>query len=59
MQWYPVESDSTAHMLSQFTKTIRLAMKSTEEERSVLRARSAAQRFPVLVVSCNEMLADF
>ena len=38
-------------MLSQFSKTIKLAMKSTEEERSMLRARSAAQRFPVLVVS--------
>lgn len=46
--WFPVESDSTAHMHSQFTKTIKAALKSTQEERAVLRARSALQRFPVL-----------
>jgi len=46
--WFPVESDSTAHMHSQFTKTIKAALKSTHEERAVLRARSALQRFPVL-----------
>ncbi|EEB94922.1 hypothetical protein MPER_06191 [Moniliophthora perniciosa FA553] len=44
--WYPVESSSTAHMLSQLTKTIKMALKSTEEERAILRARSAVQRFP-------------
>jgi alpha-1,3-glucan synthase len=47
-QWYPVESTSTSHMLSQLTKTIKLALKSTEEERAILRARSAVQRFPVV-----------
>uniref|UniRef100_A0A0W0GDS6 alpha-1,3-glucan synthase n=1 Tax=Moniliophthora roreri TaxID=221103 RepID=A0A0W0GDS6_MONRR len=46
--WYPVESSSTAHMLSQLTKTIKMALKSTEEERAILRARSAVQRFPVV-----------
>lgn len=46
--WFPVESDSTSHMHSQFTKTIKAALKSTNEERAVLRARSALQRFPVL-----------
>ncbi|KAI9604229.1 hypothetical protein H4Q26_003843 [Puccinia striiformis f. sp. tritici PST-130] len=46
--WFPVESDSTAHMHSQFAKTIKAALKSTNEERAVLRARSALQRFPVL-----------
>jgi alpha-1,3-glucan synthase len=35
-------------MQSQLTKTIKLALKSTEDERAILRARSAAQRFPVV-----------
>ncbi|KIY70932.1 glycosyltransferase family 5 protein [Cylindrobasidium torrendii FP15055 ss-10] len=55
--WYPVESSSTAHMLSQLTKTIKLALKSTEEERAVLRARSALQRFPV--VEWRQRTEDF
>ncbi|PLW45220.1 hypothetical protein PCASD_04029 [Puccinia coronata f. sp. avenae] len=46
--WFPVESDSTVHLHSQFTKTIQAALSSPEEERAVLRARSAHQRFPVL-----------
>ncbi|KAL7416221.1 putative alpha-1,3-glucan synthase [Mrakia frigida] len=46
--WFPVESTSTSHMISQLQKTIKLALKSTEQERAVLRARSAVQRFPVL-----------
>lgn len=46
--WFPVESTSTGHMLSQLTKTIKMALKSTEEERAILRARSAVQRFPVV-----------
>ncbi|KAI8457791.1 hypothetical protein BY996DRAFT_4577963 [Phakopsora pachyrhizi] len=46
--WFPVESDSTSHMHSQFMKTIKAALKSTDEERAMLRARSALQRFPVL-----------
>ncbi|KAG5645233.1 hypothetical protein DXG03_006650 [Asterophora parasitica] len=55
--WYPVESSSTAHMLSQLTKTIKLALKSTEEERAILRARSAVQRFPV--VEWRQRMEDF
>jgi alpha-1,3-glucan synthase len=35
-------------MLSQLSKTIKLALRSTEEERAILRARSAVQRFPVI-----------
>jgi alpha-1,3-glucan synthase len=35
-------------MLSQLTKTVKMALKSTEEERAILRARSAVQRFPVV-----------
>jgi alpha-1,3-glucan synthase len=42
-QWFPVESSSTGHMLSQFTKAIEMALKSTDEERAILRARSAVQ----------------
>ncbi|CUA76935.1 alpha-1,3-glucan synthase [Rhizoctonia solani] len=55
--WFPVESTSTNHMLSQFTKTIKLALKSTEEERAMLRARSAVQRFPV--VEWRQRTEDF
>lgn len=57
MQWFPVESSATVHMLSQLTKTIKLALKSTEEERAILRARSAVQRFPV--VEWRQRLEDF
>ncbi|KAG6856082.1 hypothetical protein H0H87_007521 [Tephrocybe sp. NHM501043] len=46
--WYPIESNSTSHLLAQFSKTIKMALKSSEEERAVLRARSAVQRFPVI-----------
>lgn len=35
-------------MLSQLSKTIKLALKSSQEERAILRARSAVQRFPVV-----------
>lgn len=55
--WFPVESMSTAHMLSQFSKTIKMALKSTEEERAILRARSAVQRFPV--VEWRQRMEDF
>lgn len=44
-------------MLSQFTKTIKIALKSTEEERALLRARSAVQRFPV--VEWRQRMEDF
>ncbi|CAA7271667.1 unnamed protein product [Cyclocybe aegerita] len=55
--WYPVESSATNHMLSQLTKTIKMALKSTEEERAILRARSAIQRFPV--VEWRQRMEDF
>ncbi|KAJ3985674.1 modular protein with glycoside hydrolase family 13 and glycosyltransferase family 5 domains [Lentinula detonsa] len=55
--WFPVESSSTAHMLSQLTKTIKMALKSSEEERALLRARSAVQRFPV--VEWRQRMEDF
>src|SRR6266849_5589937 len=57
LQWFPVESMSTGHMMSQLTKTIKLALKSTEEERAILRARSAVQRFPV--VEWRQRMEDF
>lgn len=44
-------------MLSQLTKTIKIALKSTEEERALLRARSAVQRFPV--VEWRQRTEDF
>ncbi|CDO74608.1 Glycoside Hydrolase Family 13 / Glycosyltransferase Family 5 protein [Trametes cinnabarina] len=55
--WFPVESTSTEHMISQLTKTIKMALKSTEEERAMLRARSAVQRFPV--VEWRQRMEDF
>jgi hypothetical protein len=48
-----VES-TTSHMLSQPSKTIKLALKSMQDERAILRARSAVQRFPV-VEWCQQM----
>jgi alpha-1,3-glucan synthase len=44
-------------MLSQLAKTIKMALKSTEEERAILRARSALQRFPV--VEWRQRTEDF
>jgi alpha-1,3-glucan synthase len=44
-------------MTSQFSKSIKLALKSTKEERAILRARSAAQRFPV--VEWRQRMEDF
>lgn len=55
--WFPVESSSTTHMLSQLTKTIKLALASSQEERAILRARSAVQRFPV--VEWRQKMEDF
>ncbi|KAI0950602.1 hypothetical protein AcV7_009015 [Taiwanofungus camphoratus] len=55
--WFPVESTSAEHMMSQLTKTIKMALKSTEEERAMLRARSAVQRFPV--VEWRQRMEDF
>jgi alpha-1,3-glucan synthase len=55
--WFPVESSATEHMLSQFQKTIKMALKSNQEERAILRARSAVQRFPV--VEWRQRLEDF
>lgn len=43
--------------MSQLSKTIKLALKSTEEERAILRARSAVQRFPV--VEWRQRMEDF
>jgi len=44
-------------MLSQLSRTIKMALKSTEEERQLLRARSAVQRFPV--VEWRQRTEDF
>ena len=50
-------SQSTEHMLPQFKKTIKKALKSTLKERQLLRARSAVQRFPV--VEWRQLTEDF
>ncbi|KAG6819041.1 hypothetical protein H0H93_016019, partial [Arthromyces matolae] len=55
--WYPIESDSISHLLSQFTRTIEKALKSTSQERAILRARSAVQRFPV--IEWRQKIDDF
>ncbi|OCH94959.1 glycoside hydrolase family 13 and glycosyltransferase family 5 domain-containing protein [Obba rivulosa] len=55
--WFPVESMSTEHMMSQLSKTIKMALKSSQEERALLRARSAVQRFPV--VEWRQRMEDF
>lgn len=44
-------------MLSQLSKTIKMALKSSQEERAILRARSAVQRFPV--VEWRQRMEDF
>lgn len=44
-------------MLSQLSKTIKLALGSSTEERAILRARSAVQRFPV--VEWRQKIEDF
>lgn len=44
-------------MLSQLARTIKMALKSTEQERQLLRARSAVQRFPV--VEWRQRTEDF
>ena len=44
-------------MMSQLTKTVKMALESTEEERAMLRARSAVQRFPV--VEWRQRMEDF
>jgi len=46
--WFNVESDSTAHLISQFRIALKAALKSSKEQRAILRARAAVQRFPVL-----------
>ena len=44
-------------MLSQLARTIKMALKSTEQERQLLCARSAVQRFPV--VEWHQRTEDF
>jgi alpha-1,3-glucan synthase len=45
--WFTVESTTTKHMLHQFKSAIEEALASKTEQRAVMRARSAKQRFPV------------
>lgn len=45
--WFPVESMTTTHMIKQFKNAILAAMRSSQEERKIMRACCATQRFPV------------
>jgi alpha-1,3-glucan synthase len=45
--WFTVESTTTKHMLHQFKSAIEDALSSDTEQRAMMRARSAKQRFPV------------
>jgi alpha-1,3-glucan synthase len=45
--WFTVESTTTKHMIHQFKSAIEEALASKTEQRAMMRARSAKQRFPV------------
>jgi alpha-1,3-glucan synthase len=45
--WYTVESTTTKHLQKQFKAAIQAALASKTEERALMRAKSAKQRFPV------------
>jgi alpha-1,3-glucan synthase len=45
--WYTVESITPKHLVHQFKMAIHEALGSSEKTRSMMRARSAKQRFPV------------
>lgn len=45
--WYTVESMTPKHLVHQFKSAIHDALASSEKTRSMMRARSAKQRFPV------------
>ncbi|KAK3329216.1 alpha amylase [Apodospora peruviana] len=58
--WYTIESTSPQHLLTQFRKAIYSALGSSHEERAIMRAWSAKQRFPVAqwVQRVNELYSD-
>ncbi|KAJ5351246.1 hypothetical protein N7452_000220 [Penicillium brevicompactum] len=45
--WFTIESMTTKHLLGQFKMAINDALKSSQETRALMRARSSKQRFPV------------
>ncbi|CAI7594598.1 unnamed protein product [Penicillium discolor] len=45
--WYTIESMTTKHLIQQFKMAINDALKSSQETRALMRARSGKQRFPV------------
>lgn len=45
--WYTIESTSTTHLLKQFKQAIVAALDCKQEDRAMMRAWSAKQRFPV------------
>ncbi|CAG8424933.1 unnamed protein product [Penicillium salamii] len=45
--WFTIESMTTKHLIQQFKMAINDALKSSQETRALMRARSSKQRFPV------------
>ncbi|PWY83588.1 alpha-1,3-glucan synthase [Aspergillus heteromorphus CBS 117.55] len=45
--WYTIESMTTKHLTHQFKLAINDALRSSQETRAMMRARSGKQRFPV------------
>ncbi|RDK37106.1 alpha-1,3-glucan synthase [Aspergillus phoenicis ATCC 13157] len=45
--WYTIESMTTKHLIHQFKLAINDALRSSQETRAMMRARSGKQRFPV------------
>ncbi|KAF2759017.1 alpha-1,3-glucan synthase Ags2 [Pseudovirgaria hyperparasitica] len=45
--WFTIESNQSKHLIRQFKAAIKAALECTTENRAMMRARSAVQRFPV------------
>ncbi|RAL13908.1 alpha-1,3-glucan synthase [Aspergillus homomorphus CBS 101889] len=45
--WYTIESMTTKHLTQQFKLAVNDALRSSQETRAMMRARSGKQRFPV------------
>ncbi|KAL8775629.1 MAG: hypothetical protein Q9209_000125 [Squamulea sp. 1 TL-2023] len=45
--WFTIESPTTKHLINQFKEAIHAALSSNTETRTMMRARSRLQRFPV------------
>ncbi|KAL8997767.1 MAG: hypothetical protein Q9169_003016 [Polycauliona sp. 2 TL-2023] len=45
--WFTIESPTTKHLINQFKEAIHTALSTSTETRTMMRARSRLQRFPV------------